>query len=140
MWAVPPAPRCRVTAQLFFTAAALASDHATAQASEEENLLLLSVPVTSGLRWGTATAKVSLDEVHSRIARSRMEILGVSLGMSAFLALVLYIGLAIQALRPLEQLTTVVRNIRDGTLQARFPKGRSDEVGILGEQLSLLRT
>lgn len=116
-----------------FTIAALGASRATARRSADDAALQLSVPITSGLRWGTATATVSLSEVQARIARSRDETLLMSFALSAFLALVLYIGLARAALRPLEQLTMVVRNIRDGTLQARFPRGRSDEVGILGE-------
>jgi len=94
--------------------------------------LLLSMPIVSGLRWGTATATMSLERVDARILQRRREVILSSLGGALLAGLVLGILLSRMVLRPMELLSVTARRIADGNLDARMPgeKGR-DEFGVV---------
>lgn len=58
------------------------------------HLLRVSMPIVSGLRWGTVLASVSLDRVERRVADGRATVLTTSLLLSAVVAMLLYVVLA----------------------------------------------
>ena len=100
--------------------------------SPEGPRLLLSYPIVSGLRWGTATAVLSLDRVEERLALLKREVLVSGFLLAGAMAAVLYALLAILALRPLRELTDAVRRLSAGELDARAPTPpRADEIAML---------
>ena len=103
----------------------------------DSRVLLLSVPVRSGLRWGTTTAKLSLDRVDRWTRTMALEVLAGSLAMAAGLGAVLYVLLAFLLLRPIDGLTNAVRRLTSGELTARLPPHRRrDELGQLAHRFN----
>lgn len=99
---------------------------------EEGRRLRLAIPIVSGLRWGTATATLSLERVDRWVAKTRREALAASAFNAAVIGLVLYILLSSLVLRPMRDLTDAVRRLSEGDLGARVAKGRgSPEFALL---------
>ncbi len=97
-------------------------------------LLLLSMPIVSGLRWGTATAVLSLKSVETQIRENRARILLLSFVMSALVGLLLSLVLRRAVLLPLRLLTGAATKISEGQLGARVEAStRGDEMALLGE-------
>ena len=94
--------------------------------------LQLSFPIVSGLRWGTATAVLSLSRVDARVRELRTAMIVFGVLRASVLAAVLYALLAVLALRPLDELSAAVRRLSEGDLNARAPTSpRSDEIAVL---------
>ncbi len=86
--------------------------------------LRLGLPVVSGLRWGTATATLDLDEVDRWVARGQHTALLWAAATAAFIGALLSLLLANQVLRPLQELTAAVARLAEGDLAARVGEGR----------------
>jgi len=99
-----------------------------------EPLMLLSMPIISGLRWGTAIAVLSLKSVETQIRQNRRRILLLSFGMSALVGLLLSLVLRRAVLLPLRLLTGAASRISIGQLDARVAaSSRGDEMALLSE-------
>tara|TARA_B100000029_G_scaffold504387_1_gene583132 strand:- start:7 stop:960 length:954 start_codon:yes stop_codon:yes gene_type:complete len=91
------------------------------------------MPIVSGLRWGTATAAISLRGVEARIERNRGRALVLSIVLALSLGAVLALLLGRLVLEPMRLLTDTARRISDGELGARVPEGaRGEEMVLLG--------
>jgi len=118
-----------------FTASALAADRASSLEVDDAHgpRLLLTMPIVSGLRWGTATAAISLRGVEARIDRNRGRALFLSIALALALGAVLSLLLGRLVLEPLRLLTDTARRISDGELGARVPDhARGEEMVLLG--------
>ncbi len=117
-----------------FSWAARAATAPTAQPIETEQgrQLRLSMPIVSGLRWGTATATLSLERVDQWVAKSRREALILSAITATLIGLLLYILVSALVLRPMQDLTDAVQRLADGDLDARVvDRARSPEFSLL---------
>ncbi|MBJ93884.1 MAG: hypothetical protein CMP23_05335 [Rickettsiales bacterium] len=104
------------------------------KASSGEPLLLLSMPIVAGLRWGTATAVLSLAPVERQIYQHSRRVLLLSALFSALVGLLLSSLLQRSILRPLDRLTNTAKSIAKGQLDARVPPlERGDEMAMLGD-------
>ena len=94
--------------------------------------VFLSYPIESGLRWGTATAVLSLDRVEATVAGLRKKVLLSAFGVAAVVAAALYALLSVLALQPIGTLSEAVRRVSEGELGARAQvPNRSDEMALL---------
>ena len=118
-----------------FSQRAIASDAQLVSEFRADNtsLLQLSMPIVSGLRWGTATAVLSLSSVEERVRQNRRRVLLLSLGLTGFLGLLLSLLLRRSVLEPLRRLTGAAKEISGGRLAARVPgSDGGDEMALLG--------
>jgi len=118
-----------------FTASALEGDRPSSLEVDDAHgpRLLLTMPIVSGLRWGTATAAISLRSVEARIERNRGRALVLSIVLALSLGAVLALLLGRLVLEPLRLLTDTARRISDGELGARVPeRARGEEMVLLG--------
>jgi diguanylate cyclase (GGDEF)-like protein len=94
--------------------------------------LVLSMPLYSGVRLGTATAEVDLAYLDERIQTMTQRIVLGSALMSAFGALCLSVLMSTSVMRPLEQLSHTALRVSRGDLTARVPdSGGKDELVVL---------
>ncbi len=122
-----------------FSRRALAAPVALAdeRQGEDGGVLLLSMPIRSGLRWGTATARLSLDRLDRRSRAMAVEVLAGSVGMAVGLAGLLYLLLSMLLLRPIVRLTSAVERLSTGRLETRVTgPPRRDELGRLGRRFN----
>jgi len=110
--------------------------------SSDETVYDVWVPVTiegSTLRWGTARLGVSLDSMHSEIARTRWQIV-----VFGFMALVVgslsSVILAQRITKPLQALTKGVAAVGRGDLTHRIEVTSRDELGRLSEAFNEMTT
>ena len=124
--AVPPAGP--------FTAKAIQSSEPLAEEvrNGRRRRLVLSMPLYSGVRLGTATAEVDLGYLDERIQTMTQRIVLGSALMSAFGALCLSVLMSTSVMRPIEQLSHTALRVSRGDLTARVP-GRQgkDELVVL---------
>jgi diguanylate cyclase (GGDEF)-like protein len=94
--------------------------------------LRLAVPIVSGLRWGTATATLSLERVDALSAANRRQNILTSAASAGFIGLLVYLLLSVLVLRPMKDLTGAVLRLADGDLHARaVDRSRTREFGLL---------
>lgn len=99
---------------------------------EVDGRLYVSLPIVSGLRWGTVTAIVSLERVQQQVSELRRDVLLSGFFVAVLVATTLYGLLSILALQPLGNLTGVVQRLSSGDLTARAPTlARQDEIALL---------
>jgi len=118
-----------------FTRRALASEVQMAVEHREDEIpvMKLSMPVRSGLRWGTATAVLSLESVERQVRSNRTRVLLLSLSLAVAVGLLLSLLLRQSVLEPLRRLTSAATKISGGQLGARVPaRAGSDEMALLG--------
>lgn len=95
-------------------------------------ILALSTPAVSGLRWGTLVAVFDTGPLAARTQTLRWVIIsGVAL-VDVLLFLVVWGGVSLLVLSPLARLHAAVQRIEGGDLGARAGLDRSDELGLLG--------
>ncbi len=96
------------------------------------NRAFVGYPITSGLRWGTLRATVSLDPLQARMAQRRRDLaLFFALGASALgIALVLLLGALV--VNPVADLAATAQRLGRGEHSARVGRYRRDEIGALG--------
>ncbi len=93
--------------------------------------LAVSMPVVSGLRWGTLVAVFDTEAVTARIREARVIIIGASVAVALTLVLALHGGLLLLVVRPLRRLREAVRRVEAGDLSARAPVDARNEIGQL---------
>jgi diguanylate cyclase (GGDEF)-like protein len=124
--AVPPAGP--------FSAKAIQSSEPLAEEVRDgkRRRLVLSMPLYSGVRLGTATAEVDLGYLDARIQTMTQRIVLGSALMSAFGALCLSVLMSTSVMRPIEQLSRTALRVSRGDLTARVPHSRGkDELVVL---------
>jgi diguanylate cyclase (GGDEF)-like protein len=124
--AVPPAGP--------FTAKAIQSSEPLAEEVRDgkRRRLVLSMPLYSGVRLGTATAEVDLGYLDERIQTMTQRIVLGSALMSAFGALCLSVLMSTSVMRPIEQLSRTALRVSRGDLTARVPARQGkDELVVL---------
>jgi diguanylate cyclase (GGDEF)-like protein len=95
--------------------------------------LEMSMPIVSGLRWGTLLARFSLVGLERDLARRQRGYL-VGIGVALLVAgLVLSLALQWSVVSPLRRLAAVAERIRAGELRARAAFERHDEIGALAD-------
>jgi diguanylate cyclase (GGDEF)-like protein len=95
------------------------------------DVLLASMPVVSGLRWGTLVAAFDTTPVRARIDWSRTVVLIAGLLIGAALITAIWLGMLRLIIRPLHRLGQTVRDMRGGDLGARTDIASRDEIGQL---------
>lgn len=98
--------------------------------------LRISAPSTSGLRWGTVTAQLSLERLHAQVASSRRTWLWTALALAQFLGVALVIGLNRLVIRPVRVLQETTRTLGEGKLGVLVPPLYGKELGELGESVN----
>jgi diguanylate cyclase (GGDEF)-like protein len=96
-----------------------------------DGVYLQSVPAVSGIRWGTVTAKYSLDRLNQQFERTRNRLALTSLAIFVVLAAILFFGLDRLVVRPVLTLQQAVRRMGEGHLGTRVPPLRGSELGEL---------
>ncbi|MEE8409454.1 MAG: diguanylate cyclase, partial [Myxococcota bacterium] len=103
---------------------------------EEEPLLVIAVPVVSGLRWGTLKAGFTLVPLEHRLERLRNRGIMVSVAISLGVAAVIYLMLSVLVIRPVMRMVGMTRAFGGGDLEARIKLENDDELGLLAAQLN----
>ena len=94
-------------------------------------VLQVSMPAVSGLRWGTLVAAFDLKPVLDQIAWARLLLFIIAIGFSIVLTFVLYFVLSRMLIRPIRTLTSAVNSVQEGFLGARAEVLSQDELGQL---------
>lgn len=112
-----------------FSLAAIASERPTLL--RDGGQYLQSVPAISGIRWGTVTARYSLERLTAQFERTRNRLAITSLVIFLALATILFFGLDRLVVRPVLTLQGAVRRMGEGHLSTRVPPLRGSELGEL---------
>lgn len=100
---------------------------------EGQEVLLLALPVRSGLRWGTLEARFSLARMQAEVARLRLKALGIS-ALAVVLALAgLWLGLWRLVIRPVDRLEKAAGSLRCGEFDCRVEVTGKDELSRLAQ-------
>ncbi|MEO0814467.1 MAG: diguanylate cyclase, partial [Myxococcota bacterium] len=105
-------------------------------AGGETSHLLVSMPVVSGLRWGTLRAQFDLSEVNLAIATSRKYLVGFTLLLAVSSTAIAYFVLSLLVITPILRMRSMAFRFGSGQLSARVRLWQSDEVGQLGTALN----
>ena len=96
--------------------------------------MLVSMPVRSGIRWGTLITELSMARVKNRLAETMVRVGGEILLMCLLTTGVLWVVLSASVLQPVVRLSQTARRMSSGDLSARVPLlGTGDELQLLGE-------
>jgi len=93
-------------------------------------VLELSMPVVSGLRWGTLVASFDMRPVEERIYLLRWMLALTLLGVASTMGVVLYAGLSRIVVTPIRRLAQVAEAMEQGDLSARIEIDSEDELGL----------
>lgn len=113
-----------------FTQGAINADEP--QYDDSENTLTVSLPVKSGLRWGTLIAEFSLHRLQARTSRMRANTLAVTAALILLAVAALSLGLARLVVRPVKSLSAMAERLGAGDLDHRVRLKSTDELGRLG--------
>lgn len=94
--------------------------------------LQVSMPVTSGLRWGTLLATLDLTEMEARSRKTGVLMLLVALFCALCLGAALWFGLSRIVIHPVKELSAAAEAIQEGRLDVRAAPRGSDELSRLG--------
>ena len=97
---------------------------------------LQAVPAISGIRWGTVTARYSVDRINAQFERTRYRLMGTSLLIFLGLAAILFFGLDRLVVKPVLTLQSAVRRMGEGNLSTRVPPLRGSELGELTDTIN----
>lgn len=115
-----------------FSIRAMASDKSLVV--PREDLMLVSMPVRSGIRWGTLITEVSMERVHERMSETTIRVGREILLMCLLTTAVLWAVLSVLVLQPVVRLSGAARRMSSGDLSARVPlSGGGHELQLLGE-------
>lgn len=95
--------------------------------------LAISLPVRSGLRWGTLLAEFSMSRLDARTARMRLQTWGITLLLILVAVGALTLGLSRLVIRPVQSLSEMAGHLGAGRLDHRVSVHTRDELGQLGE-------
>lgn len=91
----------------------------------------ISVPAVSGIRWGTVTARYSLERLAAKLERTQLRLAVTSALLFLVLGAILFLGLDRLVVRPVRTLQQAVRRMGEGHLSTRVPQLRGSELGEL---------
>ncbi|MEC8025392.1 MAG: diguanylate cyclase [Myxococcota bacterium] len=98
---------------------------------DSQETLSVSMPVVSGLRFGTLLAQFDSSDVQESISRIRLAVTFVTAVAVLFTVGVLWLTLLVTVLRPVQQLMQAAEAVSKGDFDSRLRSNRSDEVGRL---------
>jgi diguanylate cyclase (GGDEF)-like protein len=113
-----------------FTRQAIGAD--SPQYAGAEDTMAVSLPVKSGLRWGTLLAEFSLHRLQARTGRMRRSTIAITLALILLAVVALALGLARLVVRPVKSLATMAERLGAGDLDHRVRLESRDELGRLG--------
>jgi diguanylate cyclase (GGDEF)-like protein len=87
----------------------------------ESNVLRIATPASSGLRWATVTAKISLERLEREFSAVRRRWALGTLGLFLLIGGALFAGLNRVVIRPVRILEASVRRMGEGDLTVRVP-------------------
>lgn len=117
-----------------FTQAAIGSEGAVWE--REGNVLRLSTPAISGIRWATVTARFQLTQVDGAFRSARLRWALGTLGLFAIIAGALFLGLNRVVIRPVRVLQHSVRRMGEGHLSTRVPPLPGREMSELSDTVN----
>jgi len=110
---------------------------AESETGDGEPVLEVAIPLESGLRWGTAMARISFAEVQGQVRQEVLRVFLLSCLVALFCGLVLARVLDRLVLEPLEHITRVAQEIADGRKDSRVGHvAGHDEMAQLGHSLN----
>jgi len=104
----------------------------TPQYKDGETTLAVSLPVKSGLRWGTLLAEFSLQRLQARTAKMRRHTIAITMALILLAVAALSLGLARLVVRPVRSLSAMAERLGAGDLDYRVNIKSTDELGGLG--------
>jgi diguanylate cyclase (GGDEF)-like protein len=104
----------------------------TPQYEDGETTLAVSLPVKSGLRWGTLLAEFSLQRLQARTAKMRRHTIAITMALILLAVAALSLGLARLVVRPVKSLSAMAERLGAGDLDHRVSIESTDELGRLG--------
>ncbi|MBJ80836.1 MAG: hypothetical protein CMH60_05910 [Myxococcales bacterium] len=121
-----------------FTLKALASDEPVLRQHDvnDEKILEVSVPIVSGLRWGTLKAGFHLQQLEAKLAAGQKRSLLIGLLVSLGAALLAYVFLSYLVLKPLLRMSRMAKDFGQGNLEVRVDVPQKDEIGLLAERFN----
>jgi diguanylate cyclase (GGDEF)-like protein len=121
-----------------FMDCALSSDDACWQLRREpgeHSVLFVSVPASSGLRWGTLVGAFGLHGFEGSSQEWTQRGLAFIVVVAGAIFLVIWFSISRLVMAPLTRLTQAARRMEEGDLSARAQLERPDELGTLGTAL-----
>lgn len=103
---------------------------------DDEPVLVVAVPVVSGLRWGTLKAGFTLVPLELELERRRNRAVLVSVAISLGVAAVIYLMLSVMVIQPVIRMEGMARAFGGGDLEARIQLKTNDEMGQLAQRLN----
>ncbi len=104
--------------------------------ADGQPVLRASVPLVSGLRWGTAIGQVDLGGVEAQVRQTVAQALLMSALMALLIGLVLTRVLDRMVLQPLEAVRDMAQDIADGRYETRLSATGRKEMDQLGHALN----
>ena len=104
----------------------------TPQYEDGETTLAVSLPVKSGLRWGTLLAEFSLQRLQARTTKIRRHTIAITMALILLAVAALSLGLARLVVRPVKSLSAMAERLGTGDLDYRVNIESTDELGRLG--------
>jgi diguanylate cyclase (GGDEF)-like protein len=126
-----------------FMACALQSDDACWQLAREpgeHSVLFVSVPASSGLRWGTVIGAFDVHGFEDSSQEWTQKGLAFIVVVAGLVFLAIWFSISRLVMQPLARLTQAARRMEEGDLSARAQLGRPDELGTLGDALDNMAT
>jgi len=125
-----------------FTTAAIQSEDTLTRIINDngEPVLEISVPMVSGLRWGTLRAGFNLVAMERTLARREVRLVLTGIAVSLGAVAIAYLALSFLVIRPVLSMSQMARRFGEGMLETRVKEGGSDEMGELGRQLNNMAT
>jgi diguanylate cyclase (GGDEF)-like protein len=122
-----------------FSSRAIRSERPLEQIRKADNgrISRISMPVVSGLRWGTIQAELSLSRLDERIAQTQWVVLVTSSVIAVCTAVLLGALLRNLVFLPLGALSTAAQRISQGELGARVTEREvADELAVVGQSFN----
>lgn len=122
-----------------FVRAAMVSHRSLSIHEETQSgrILQVSMPVVSGLRWGTIVADTSLSGLDNRVVANQLKVLVSTFLIACSTAVLIWILLSRMVFLPLEAFARTSRSIGQGDFSARLDiPDTKDELALLGRTLN----
>ena len=122
-----------------FVQAAMVSRRSTSihEQTQDGRILQVSMPVVSGLRWGTIVADTSLSGLDDRVVANQLTVLASTFLIACSTAVLIWILLSRMVFLPLEAFARTSRSIGQGDFSTRLDiPDTKDELALLGRTLN----
>ena len=103
---------------------------------EDHAILEMTMPVISGLRWGTIQAGFTLSRMEAMLSERRFRALVAAVVASGAAVLLGYLVLSLVVIRPVLRMSRMAKKFGAGDLAARVQLDQNDELGGLATQLN----